>query len=74
MCLCRWEDEARHYNSGGNDTGTRWRRQKGQTAQVGACGGRTSRAILLRGLSIGCTCAVGGAAPSTSQIVMTNDG
>uniref|UniRef100_A0A915IS72 Neurotrypsin n=1 Tax=Romanomermis culicivorax TaxID=13658 RepID=A0A915IS72_ROMCU len=54
---CRWENEADHYDGGGNDTGTRRQRGKGQPAQMGACGGRTSRAVLLRGLSISCTCA-----------------
>uniref|UniRef100_A0A915HQN3 Uncharacterized protein n=1 Tax=Romanomermis culicivorax TaxID=13658 RepID=A0A915HQN3_ROMCU len=48
----RWEDEAGHYDSGGNDMGTRRQRRKGQVAQVGACDGRASRAVLLHGLRI----------------------
>uniref|UniRef100_A0A915KG36 Uncharacterized protein n=1 Tax=Romanomermis culicivorax TaxID=13658 RepID=A0A915KG36_ROMCU len=35
MSPCRWEDEAGHYDGGGNNTGTRRRRREGQTAQVG---------------------------------------
>uniref|UniRef100_A0A915HLX9 Uncharacterized protein n=1 Tax=Romanomermis culicivorax TaxID=13658 RepID=A0A915HLX9_ROMCU len=58
MTPCEWESEVGYYDGGDNKTCTQRRRRKGQRmAQVGACGGRTLRVVLLCGLSIGCTCA-----------------